>query len=34
MGKFVNRKYEAFLLQKPENVRAHSSNSVENATPL
>ena len=35
-GTFANRKYEdwTFLPQKSENVRAHSSNSIENATPL
>ena len=34
-GMFANRKWEElFLTQKSENVRPHSSNSIENATPL
>ena len=34
-GIFANRKCEElFLPQKSENVRPHSSNSIENATPL
>ena len=35
-GTFASRNYEdwTFLLQKSENVRPHSSNSIENATPL
>ena len=34
-GTFANRKCEErFLPQKSENVRPHSSNSIENATPL
>ena len=34
-GTFANRKYEElFYPQKSENVRPHSSNSVNNATPL
>ena len=31
---FANRKYEVSYPQISENVRPHSSNSVENATPL
>ena len=35
-GTFANRKYEELhvLPQKSENVRPHSSNSIENATPV
>ena len=37
-GTFANRKYEelsyGLLPQNSENVRPHSSNSIENATPL
>ena len=35
-GTFPNRKYQwtTFLPQKSDNVRPHSSNSIENATPL
>ena len=34
-GMFANRKYEEqFYPQKSGNVRPHSSNSIENATPL
>ena len=34
-GKFANRKYEEQSYpQKSGNVRPHSSNSIENATPL
>jgi len=34
-GMFANRKYEELSYpQKSENVRPHSSNSIENATPL
>ena len=34
-GTFFNRKYEELSYpQKCENVRPHSSNSIENATPL
>ena len=34
-GTFANRKYEElFYTKKSENVRPHSSNSIENATPL
>ena len=34
-GKFTNRKYEELSYpKKSENVRSHSSNSIENATPL
>ena len=34
-GTFANRKCEElFYPQKSENVRTHSSNSIENATPL
>ena len=34
-GTFANRKYEELSYpQKSENVRPHSSNSLENATPL
>ena len=34
-GTFANRKYEELSYpQKSENVRPHSSNSIENATPL
>ena len=34
-GTFANRKCEElFLLQKSKNVRPHSSNAIENATPL
>ena len=32
--RLLNRKYEQLLPQKSENVRPHSSNSIENATPL
>ena len=34
-GTFANRKYEELSYpKKSENVRPHSSNSIENATPL
>ena len=34
-GTFANRKYkELSYTKKSENVRPHSSNSIENATPL
>ena len=33
-GKFANRKQELSYHKKSENVRPHSSNSIENATPL
>ena len=34
-GKFANRKYEELSYpEKSENVRPHSSNSIENATPF
>ena len=34
-GTFANRKYEELSYpQKSENARPHSSNSLENATPL
>ena len=34
-GTFANRKYEELSYpQKSENVRLHSSNSIEKATPL
>ena len=34
-GMFANRKYEELSYpKKSENVRPHSSNSIENATPL
>ena len=34
-GMFANRKYEELSYpQKSENVRPHSSNAIENATPL
>ena len=34
-GTFTNRKYEELSYpQKSENVRPHSSNTIENATPL
>ena len=34
-GTFANRKYEELsYLKKSENMRPHSSNSIENATPL
>ena len=34
-GTFANRKYEELSYpQKSENARTHSSNSLENATPL
>ena len=34
-GKLANRKYEELTyFKKPENVRPHSSSSIENVTPL